>query len=142
MGSRVDYDAPGRSCTTMAYTADGTRYIIMFTVHVILLCPDILEEDEFALMNYYCNLLMHGNLRLFSCGTNKEGESFLVEWNESEGAVKRSYVGLGKRSVGVVQFDTTRNKFLAAGDEFVIKFWDMDNVNILTTIDAEGGLPV
>lgn len=103
LGSRVDYDAPGRSCTTMAYSADGTR--------------------------------------LFSCGTNKEGQSFLVEWNESEGAVKRSYVGLGKRSVGVLQFDNTRNKFLAAGDEFVIKFWDMDNVNILTTVDAEGGLP-
>ena len=25
MGSRVDYDAPGRSCTAMAYSADGTR---------------------------------------------------------------------------------------------------------------------
>ncbi|KAL9232013.1 hypothetical protein vseg_007163 [Gypsophila vaccaria] len=102
-GSRVDYDAPGRSCTRMAYTADGTR--------------------------------------LFSCGTSKEGESFIVEWNESEGAVKRSYLGLGKRSVGVVQFDTTRNKFLAAGDEFSIKYWDMDNASLLTTTDAEGGLP-
>ncbi|XP_039036868.1 topless-related protein 4-like [Hibiscus syriacus] len=49
MGSRVDYNAPGQSSTTMAYSADGTR--------------------------------------LFSCGTNKEGESFLVEWNESEGSV-------------------------------------------------------
>ncbi|XP_031130262.1 topless-related protein 4-like isoform X2 [Ipomoea triloba] len=102
MGSRVDYDAPGHSCTTMAYSADGTR--------------------------------------LFSCGTSKDGESYIVEWNESEGAVKRKYLGLGKRSVGVVQFDTTKNRFLAAGDEFVIKFWDMDNVNLLTTIDAEGGL--
>ncbi|KAI5441392.1 hypothetical protein KIW84_010746 [Lathyrus oleraceus] len=53
--------------------------------------------------------------RLFSCGSNKEGESFLVEWNESEGAMKRTYHGLGKRSVGVVQFDTTKNRFLAAG---------------------------
>lgn len=26
-GSRVDYDAPGRSCTTMAYSADGKRLI-------------------------------------------------------------------------------------------------------------------
>ncbi|GAB4832838.1 Topless- protein 4 [Ancistrocladus abbreviatus] len=103
MGSRVDYDAPGHSSTTMAYSADGSR--------------------------------------LFSCGTNKEGESFLVEWNESEGAVKRTYHGLGKRSVGVVQFDTTRNRFLAAGDEFTVKFWDMDSVNLLTTIDADGGLP-
>ncbi|KAF9662879.1 hypothetical protein SADUNF_Sadunf18G0100400 [Salix dunnii] len=102
-GSRVDYDAPGRSSTTMAYSADGTR--------------------------------------LFSCGTNKEGESHLVEWNEREGAVKRNYNGLAKRSVGAVKFDTTNNRFLAAGDEFKIKFWDMDNSDLLTTIDAEGGLP-
>ncbi|KNA11838.1 hypothetical protein SOVF_131310 isoform A [Spinacia oleracea] len=80
-------------------------------------------------------------LRLFSCGTNKEGESFLVEWNESEGTVKRTYLSLGKRSVGVVHFDTTKNRFLAAGDEFTVKFWDMDSVNILTTTDAGGGLP-
>ncbi|XP_068635481.1 protein TOPLESS-RELATED PROTEIN 2-like isoform X1 [Aristolochia californica] len=103
MGSRVDYDAPGLWCTTMSYSADGTR--------------------------------------LFSCGTSKEGDSHLVEWNESEGAIKRTYSGFRKRSLGVVQFDTTRNRFLAAGDEFQIKFWDMDNNSILTTTDAEGGLP-
>ncbi|KAL2455703.1 Topless-related protein 1 [Forsythia ovata] len=103
LGSRVDYDAPGLWCTTMAYSADGTR--------------------------------------LFSCGTSKDGESHLVEWNESEGAIKRTYSGFRKRSLGVVQFDTTRNRFLAAGDEFQIKFWDMDNTNILTFTDADGGLP-
>lgn len=103
VGSRVDYNAPGHSSTTMAYSADGSR--------------------------------------LFSCGTNKEGESYLVEWNESEGNVKRTYHGLGKRSAGVVQFDTTRNRFLAAGDEFAIKIWDVDNINLLTSIDADGGLP-
>ncbi|XP_021283560.1 protein TPR2-like isoform X1 [Herrania umbratica] len=103
LGSRVDYDAPGLWCTTMAYSADGTR--------------------------------------LFSCGTSKEGESHLVEWNESEGAIKRTYTGFRKRSLGVVQFDTTRNRFLAAGDEFQIKFWDMDNPNMLTAVDADGGLP-
>lgn len=80
--------------------------------------------------------------RLFSCGTSKEGESHLVEWNESEGAIKRTYSGFRKRSLGVVQFDTTRNRFLAAGDEFQIKFWDMDNTNMLTAIDADSGLPV
>ena len=80
--------------------------------------------------------------RLFSCGTSKEGESHLVEWNESEGAIKRTYSGFRKRSLGVVQFDTTKNRFLAAGDEFQIKFWDMDNSNILTVTDADGGLPV
>ncbi|KAL0312385.1 UNVERIFIED_CONTAM: protein TOPLESS-RELATED PROTEIN 2 [Sesamum radiatum] len=98
LGSRVDYDAPGLWCTTMAYSADGTR--------------------------------------LFSCGTSKEGESHLVEWNESEGAIKRTYSGFRKRSLGVVQFDTTKNRFLAAGDEFQIKFWDMDNTNMLTYTDA------
>ncbi|CAN8269267.1 unnamed protein product [Cochlearia groenlandica] len=103
MGSRVDYDAPGRSCTAMAYCSDGTR--------------------------------------LFSCGTSKDGESFIVEWNESEGAVKRTFLGLGKRSAGVVQFDTIKNKFLVAGDEFQVKFWDMDSVDLLTTTNAEGGLP-
>lgn len=65
-----------------------------------------------------------------------------MEWNESEGTVRRTYASLGKRSVGVVHFDTTKNKFLAAGDEFTIKFWDMDSVNVLTTTDAGGGLPV
>ncbi|OIW03867.1 hypothetical protein TanjilG_30143 [Lupinus angustifolius] len=103
LGSRVDYDAPGRWCTTMAYSADGTR--------------------------------------LFSCGTSKEGESSIVEWNESEGAVKRTYQGFRKRSLGVVQFDTTKNRYLAAGDDFSIKFWDMDNIQLLTTVDADGGLP-
>jgi hypothetical protein len=44
--------------------------------------------------------------------------------------------------MGVVQFDTTRNRFLAAGDEFLVKIWDMDNTGLLTTIDADGGLPV
>eukprot|EP01018_Ginkgo_biloba_P028115 Gb_27991 [translate_table: standard] len=103
IGSRVDYDAPGHWCTTMMYSADGTR--------------------------------------LFSCGTSKEGESFLVEWNESEGAIKRTYSGFRKKTLGVVQFDTTQNHFLAVGDDHQIKFWDMDNTNVLTTVDAEGGLP-
>ena len=66
----------------------------------------------------------------------------MVEWNETEGAIKRTYNGFRKRSLGVVQFDTTRNRFLAAGDEFLVKFWDMDNNNILTTTDCDGGLPV
>ncbi|XP_011036611.1 PREDICTED: topless-related protein 1-like [Populus euphratica] len=103
MGSRVDYDAPGRSCSTMAYSADGKR--------------------------------------LFSCGTNQDGGSHMVEWNENEGTIKRTYQGFHKRSLGVVQFDTTKNRFLAVGDDYLIKFWDMDSPSLWTTIDAEGGLP-
>lgn len=86
-------------------------------------------------------LIFHA-YRLFSCGTGKEGDSFLVEWNESEGAIKRTYSGFRKKSAGVVQFDTTQNHFLAVGEDSQIKFWDMDNINILTTTHADGGLPV
>ncbi|KAF8387763.1 hypothetical protein HHK36_026418 [Tetracentron sinense] len=102
VGSRVDYDAPGHWCTTMLYSADGSR--------------------------------------LFSCGTSKDGDSFLVEWNESEGSIKRTYSGFRKKSAGVVQFDSAKNHFLAAGEDNQIKFWDMDSINILTSTDAEGGL--
>ncbi|KAF2306653.1 hypothetical protein GH714_020103 [Hevea brasiliensis] len=91
----------------------------------------------------WCTMMAYSadGTRLFSCGTSKEGESHLVEWNESEGTIKRTYSGFRKRSSGVVQFDTTRSRFLAAGDEFQIKFWDMDNINMLTAVDADGGLP-
>ncbi|GJX48189.1 topless-related protein 4-like protein isoform X1 [Tanacetum coccineum] len=78
--------------------------------------------------------------RLFSCGTNKEGDSYIVEWNESEGVVKHTYEGL-KQSAEVVQFDTAKNRFLAAGDECMIKVWDMDNLGLLKIFDAGGGLP-
>ncbi|WCJ30341.1 Protein TOPLESS [Euphorbia peplus] len=101
-GPRVDYDSPGFSCTTMAYSADGNR--------------------------------------LFSCGTNPGGESYLVEWNEREGNIKRTYHGLIP-TVGIIQFDTSKSKFLAVGDDSSIKFWDMNNSDILTTTDAGGGIP-
>ncbi|KAJ6759007.1 PROTEIN TPR3-LIKE [Salix koriyanagi] len=72
--------------------------------------------------------------------TKKENHTW---WSgmKAKGAVKRNYNGLAKRSEGDVKFDPTNNRFLAAGDEFKIKFWDMDNSDLLTTIDAEGGLP-
>lgn len=81
------------------------------------------------------------NMRLFSCGTIKDGKSFMVEWNECEGSTKRTYQGLSKRSSSVLEFDTTNNQLLAVGDEYMIKFWDMNNVELLTTIDADRCLP-
>lgn len=79
--------------------------------------------------------------RLFSCGTNKNGESYIVEWNDSEGSIIRNYHGLSKRSSSFVQFDTCINQFLAAGDEHLIKIWDMDNDEVLAVLDGDGGLP-
>ncbi|KAG2294651.1 hypothetical protein Bca52824_041320 [Brassica carinata] len=37
-----------------------------------------------------------------------------------------------------MKFDTMKNKFLVAGDEFQVKFWDMDSVDLLTTTHADG----
>ncbi|CAA6654352.1 unnamed protein product [Spirodela intermedia] len=97
MGSRVDYDAPGRWCTTM--------------------------------------------LTIILMWNQQDGECFLVEWNESEGSIKRTYSGFRKKSNGVLQFDITQNHFLAVGEDNQIKFWDVDNVNMITSTDADGGLP-
>ncbi|CAH1427301.1 unnamed protein product [Lactuca virosa] len=69
--------------------------------------------------------------KLFSCGTRKGSETQLVEWNVINGAIKREYSGLRKKFMGVVDFDTLRNRFLAAGDGFHIKFWDMDSIQVL-----------
>lgn len=79
--------------------------------------------------------------RLFSCGSSKDRDSYLVEWNDNEGTVKESYYGLGKQHSGVVHFDTVK-RFLAAGDEFSVKFWDMDNRLLLFSTNADGGLAV
>ncbi|XP_064945336.1 protein TPR1 isoform X3 [Musa acuminata AAA Group] len=79
--------------------------------------------------------------RLFSCGTSKDGDCILVEWNESEGSIKRQYSGFRKKSTVVVQFDTSQNHFLAAGEDNQIKFWSVDSINMLASTDADGGLP-
>lgn len=102
-----------------------------------------LHYASFFLISHPHNLyVLKFPCRLFSGGTSTVSGSNLVEWDVPEGAIKRTYNGFRKGSLAIVQFDTTRNQFLAAGDDFVVKFWDMDNTNILTTIDCEGGLPV
>ena len=42
--------------------------------------------------------------RLFSCGTGKDGEPYLVEWDESEGYIKRTYKGLKKPCFSAINF--------------------------------------
>lgn len=108
------------------------RVLLLFSSHETLLMLFFV----YLFLTFYVQ-----NCRLFSCGTGKDGESHIVEWDENEGIVKKRYLGLGKRSAGVVQFDT-KNRFLVAGDEHVIKFWDIDNVNLLAFTNAEGGLLV
>ena len=71
----------------------------------------------------------------------KDGEYFLVKWNESKRATKRTYVGFRKISPGVMSFGTTQNHFLVVGKDSQIELWDMDNINLLTFTYDEGGLP-
>ncbi|KAL3497852.1 hypothetical protein ACH5RR_040584 [Cinchona calisaya] len=66
--------------------------------------------------------------RLFSCGMNNDGKSCLVERNKEYADAILSYLGLGNYS---------RNRFLATGDEHVIKVWDMNFATDLTAIDAK-----
>ncbi|KAK4277208.1 hypothetical protein QN277_015234 [Acacia crassicarpa] len=80
------------------------------------------------------------NKRLFSCGVINEGEPFLTEWDDSIGNIIRAYRGLKAPSSSKIQFDTTLNRYLAAGDEHMIKYWDMDNVQLLGSTKADGEL--
>ncbi|XP_060208854.1 topless-related protein 1-like isoform X2 [Lycium barbarum] len=79
--------------------------------------------------------------RLFSCGTNKDGDSHIVEWDETEGYIARTYLGLSRFSLGVVQFDISSNKYVAAGDSHVIKVWNVNDPQLLTAVDIGGDLP-
>uniref|UniRef100_A0A7N2R5R4 Uncharacterized protein n=1 Tax=Quercus lobata TaxID=97700 RepID=A0A7N2R5R4_QUELO len=51
-----------------------------------------------------------------------------------------SHVGLVKKGNHTL-LNRMKNRFLATADEFQIKFWYMDDVNIFTTTALEGGLP-
>ncbi|XP_073055232.1 topless-related protein 1-like isoform X2 [Primulina eburnea] len=79
--------------------------------------------------------------RLFSCGVNRNGEPYIVEWNEAEGVIVRNYLGLCKFHLDMVTFATCSNKFLVAGDDHKIKIWDVNKSEILASIEADGGLP-
>lgn len=125
-------------CTTMAYSDDAKRLLYLVFTAILM----VLSSICILWRNWNNIFFMEYRFRLFSCGTSKDGESFLVEWNGTEGSLKRIYQGLQKPSTGVLQFDTAKNQFLAVGDDHLIKIWDMDNLELLTTIDADGDLPV
>lgn len=66
----------------------------------------------------------------------------MVEWNENQGSIERNYLGLDRCSSGVVEFDISINRYLAAGDAHVIKVWNVNDPQLLTVVDAGGDLPV
>ncbi|XP_050380281.1 protein TPR1-like [Argentina anserina] len=84
--------------------------------------------------------------RMFSCGTSREGDTFLVQWRPNdgivdEGAKTRIYSGFSNNSEGVSHFDITKNHFLAVGEDSQIKYWHMDHEEILASTYGEDQLP-
>ncbi|VVB15226.1 unnamed protein product [Arabis nemorensis] len=121
------------------WDVSGWKQFITFEGHdapVYSVCPHQKENNQCTTMLYSAD-----GTRLFSCGKSEDGDSFLVEWNDSEVSIKRKYFGCSKKLTGAAQFDSSKNHFLAVGEDGQIKFWDMDKINVLTSTDAEGGLP-
>ncbi|XWS36008.1 hypothetical protein CRYUN_Cryun20dG0045000 [Craigia yunnanensis] len=100
------------------------------------------SKVNYEASSHWCTTMLYSanRIRLFFCGIGKDGEYFLIKWNESEGAIKKTYMGFRKILVGVVSFDTTQKHLLAAGEHNQIELWDIDNINLLIFIDIEGGL--
>ena len=107
---RVDYNAPGKCCTYIAYSDDGSR---------LFSCG--MPKDESA-----------GELD--SEGQLKPGESCLTEWNETEGTVKSGYLGFRSTSPSA-RFTTINNKFLLAVSDKHLKFWDKDQPNPIYALE-------
>ncbi|XP_076884506.1 topless-related protein 4-like [Bidens hawaiensis] len=98
---------------------------------------DPLSKIDFETPGFVSTRMANNGTRLLS-SCSRGMKSFLVEWNDSERNVTRIYKGIGKNSA-IVPFDTA-GRFLAAGDEYCIKFWDLDDEHILCRTYADGGL--
>ncbi|KAK3436833.1 hypothetical protein EUGRSUZ_C01361 [Eucalyptus grandis] len=152
-----DYIAP---VNCVMWSPDGTLFCVAYSKHMVHIYSyhggdDIRNQLEIEAhvgsVNDLAFSYPNEQLCVVTCGEDRS----IKVWDAVTGTKQHSfegheapvysisytYHGLGKRFGGFVQFDTTKNRFLAAGEEFVVKFWDMDNNNILTSTDAEGGLP-
>lgn len=78
--------------------------------------------------------------RLFAGGTSEDGESCIVELSLTERPkIKHAYDGLVSTARDYVYYDIVNGKYLAAIDEFKIKFWEMGNTKLLKTLNARIG---
>ncbi|XP_061340989.1 topless-related protein 1-like [Gastrolobium bilobum] len=103
-------------------------------------CPEARVDYDAPGHGYTTLAYSTDDRRLFSCGSGKFGEPNLVEWDESEGYIKKMYKGLKKPCSSTIHFDLTHKGLLAAGDDHMVKFWDMDNIELWTSTDANGEL--
>lgn len=54
MGPRVNFDTPGRSCMKMAYSTDGTRYVITLLLHPMASFKFFSTVIWLLKYSYYC----------------------------------------------------------------------------------------
>ncbi|KAH7666063.1 WD40/YVTN repeat-like-containing domain-containing protein [Dioscorea alata] len=54
------------------------------------LYDNIGSRVDYDALENWCPTMLYSSdgCRLFCCGTRREGDSFLVEWNDHEGAIK------------------------------------------------------
>ncbi|KAL9675098.1 hypothetical protein QQ045_003298 [Rhodiola kirilowii] len=78
--------------------------------------------------------------RMFICGTNENGHLCIAELNLNDCSIKRAYKGLAEPSVSFVHFDIAKDKYLAAVDGNVVKFWDVDHSDLMTMTATGGGI--
>nr|CAD1840130.1 unnamed protein product [Ananas comosus var. bracteatus] len=98
--------------------------------------------DNATIGKSFCTMAYNADgTRLFICGIREDGLAYLEQWDDRKWNKVCSYVGFNSQCDGVPQFDIANSRFLAAGEEHMIKFWDMGHFDPLTTTDAEGGLP-
>ncbi|KAL5579611.1 hypothetical protein UlMin_012053 [Ulmus minor] len=62
----------------------------------------------------------------------------LIKCLQGSGNVTPTSLAVGGTSQNVGSLRQFENQFIAVGDDYLIKIWDIDNVNLVNTLDAEG----
>ncbi|MED6165360.1 hypothetical protein PIB30_098862 [Stylosanthes scabra] len=93
------------------------------------------EEFNFDLPFMGDDCKMHfdaSSNRFFFSGIFEDKSHVLLEWNESEKNITRCYKEIKSHCPAII----SANGILAASDEYQVKFWDMENGELLTSIGA------
>ncbi|KAJ0079412.1 hypothetical protein Patl1_24411 [Pistacia atlantica] len=130
-----DVVAGGRQYTFEGHEAPVHSFILSTAIDGKIkawLYDGLGSRVEYDAPGHWCTMMAYSEdgTRLFSCGTSKEGESHLVEWNESEGAIKR-ISGFRKCSLGA----SPRLRFNKEGSLLAVTTSD-NGIKILANSDG------
>ncbi|WZZ36818.1 hypothetical protein YC2023_020219 [Brassica napus] len=140
------------SVTRVAWSPDGNFIGVAYSKHLVHLYAfsgpnDLRQHAEIdahmGAVNDLAFAIPNRQLCVVTCGDDK-----LIKVWDLQGRKHFTFEGHETPVYSIcphhkenIQFDTSKNHFLAVGEDGQIKFWDMDNINVLTSTDAEGGLP-